>query len=374
MRIGINLLQIIPGEIGGIETYVRGVLKELPLLDADNEYLLLTNAENHEYYKRFEARNIRAVKSVGSSRNRLKRLAAIWFGLPVLAIRHDLRILFSPGNIAPPIAPCINVAAILDASYPECEVAGFYEKSQRAIYTFSAVGADEVVTISKSAARDITRFCRAKPEKIHIIYLGTGVNSERVVTPEEIAEVKKTFGLDRYALTLGALIPRKNYPALARAFSMVADRGLGLLIVGRDGPAKQEIEKAVNECGLSNRVKITGYFDGHLETLYKGAEFYIQPSIYEGFGLPVLEAMTLGVPVITSNASSLTEVGGDAVLYFNPKNILEMADRINKLNGNPGLKRGLSARGSAQAAKFSWTRCAREHVELFNSLGRRGRG
>jgi len=366
MRIGINLVTIIPGEIGGIETYTNQTIKWLSKLDSKNSYTLLTNNENHAFYSAYASERVSIYQVCNSAHLKLSRLANIYFILPFYCQKLKLDILFSPGNIAPLWLPGKSVLALLDAAYPGKVKASLYDKLQRFIYSLSAFGASSIITISNSAAKDIINYCHAKKEKITVTKLGSGVNPDNIISAHEINTIKKKYGLSRYILSLGSLIDRKNYPVLIEAFAKLEDKDIGLIIVGHPGPAKDDIVNTINKHALEKRVIITGYFDGSLEALYKGAELYVQPAYYEGFGLPVLEAMVLGIPVISSNSSSLPEVGGDAILYFNPSNPMQLTQQINRLLNNISLREELVEQGHKQASLFSWQENARIHLEVFN--------
>ncbi len=366
MKIAINLLTIIPGKIGGIETYANKTIEGLQKLDHNNEYILFTNSENNSFYSQYTSKKISTYPLGIATQYRLGMLVSIYFSMPLMCKKLGIDLLFSPGNIAPFICPCKSVVSILDAVYPEGEKAGLYGHLQRFLYSLSASGASDIITISKSAAQDIAKYCHADKDKITITQLGYGVNAEQQVSTSEISSLKQHFGFSNYLLSLGSLIDRKNYLVLIEAFAKIKDKQVGLIIVGHEGPAKEKIEQAIKNHSLENRVIITGYFNGSLEVLYKASTCYIQPSYYEGFGLPILEAMALSVPVISSDASSLPEVGGNAVLYFKPHNATQLTTQINKLLEDKSLQSELVEKGLKQAALFSWENNAQIHMDTFN--------
>lgn len=368
MRIGINLVTIIPGEIGGIETYTNQTIKWLTKVDPENSYVLLTNSENHVFYSAYTSDRVSTYQVCKNARPRLNRLINIYFFLPFYCKKLKLDILFSPGNIAPLWTACKSVVSLLDAAYPGGKRASWYEKIQRFLYSISAFGANSIITISNSAARDIIKYCHADKEKITVTRLGSGANPNQRATKDEINTLKKQFGLSKYILSLGSLIERKNYPVLIEAFAQLADKNIGLIIVGYPGPAKDKIDNTIKKYALQNRVIVTGYFDGSLEVLYKGAELYVQPAYYEGFGIPVLEAMVLGIPVVSSDSSSLPEVGGNAVLYFNPQSPLQLTEQMTRLLSDIKLREQLARKGIKQAKLFSWQQNATIHLEVFNRL------
>jgi glycosyltransferase involved in cell wall biosynthesis len=369
MRIGINLVTIIPGEIGGIETYTNQTIKWLTQVESKNTYVLLTNKQNHQFYSAYISDRVSTYQVCDNAQQRLKRLMNIFFILPFYCQKLKLNLLFSPGNIAPLWTPCKSVVSLLDAAYPGATKGNAYEKIQRLLYTISAFGADSIVTISKNAAQDIINYCYVNKNKITITKLGPGVNNKEIVSPDKINHLKQQFSVSKYILSLGSLIDRKNYPLLIEAFANLDDKDISLIIVGHAGPAKDRIDEAIKVHGLEKRVIIAGYVPGSLEVLYKGAELYVQAAYYEGFGLPVLEAMVLGVPVISSNSSSLPEVGGNAVLYFNAFNRKQLTKQMNYLLDDFKLQKSLIQKGFKQAKLFSWQKNAEIHLNVFNSLG-----
>jgi len=368
MFIGINLVTIIPGEIGGIETYTNQTLKWLTQVDTKNTYILLTNKQNHEFYSTFVSDRITTYQVCNNAQQRLNRLINIFFYLPFYCQKLKLDLLFSPGNIAPLWAPCKSVVTIHDAASSGKKTVSIYDRLQRFLYSLSAFSANSVITVSNSAAKDIVNYCHVKNDKITITKQGPGVNPNHPVTEEDISALKKQYGLSRYILSLGSLIDRKNYPVLIEAFANLKNKDISLIIVGQTGPAKDNIDKAIKKYALQDRVIITGYFAGSLEVLYKGAELYVQAAYYEGFGIPVLEAMILGVPVITSNSSSLPEVGGDAVLYFDAYHPKQLSKQMNLLLNDKELQNLLIQKGLKQAELFSWQKNAEIHLNVFNSL------
>jgi glycosyltransferase involved in cell wall biosynthesis len=367
MKIAINLVTILPGQIGGIETYTNKTIEWLKKIDQQNEYVLFTNTANHQFYSKYISERISTYQVKGRAESRFKRLLSIYFYLPLLCKKKSIDILFSPGNIAPLWLPCKSVLTLHDAVYQN-KKSSLDEKLQRLIYSISAFRANLIITVSNSAAKDIIKYCYVKKEKIIVTKQGGNIDPNKIATPDEIKDLKDKYQTNKYLLSLGSLIHRKNYPVLIEAFSHLEDKDIKLIIVGCSGPATEKIKKTIQIFKLTDRVIITGYFKGSLETLYQGAEIYIQPSSYEGFGIPVLEAMSLGTPVISSNSSSLPEVGGNAVLYFDPVNTSQLTQQINRVLNTPTLKNDLIKKGIEQSKLFSWEKNAQTHKQVFNQL------
>jgi glycosyltransferase involved in cell wall biosynthesis len=186
----------------------------------------------------------------------------------------------------------------------------------------------------------------------------------------EILE-KKYHIIGNYILFVGTLQPRKNIEKLIEAFASVVKKHpkLSLVIVGKHGWLYEDILKAPKKFDIEEKVKFISFVpDDDLAYFYKHAVCYVLASLYEGFGLPVLEAMAYDCPVITSNVSSLPEAGGDAALYVDPKNIEDITEKILMLVENESLRRDLIEKGKKQIKKFSWEKCAKETLEVLTTV------
>jgi glycosyltransferase involved in cell wall biosynthesis len=226
-----------------------------------------------------------------------------------------------------------------------------------------------IVTISESSRRDIVRIFGVPEEKVTVTYLAADsrYRPEPEGTPgEEVARLPRP-----YLLNVGTLEPRKNLDGLLRAFALARHRGIPhkLVVTGARGWGKSRLAALVQELDLGESVIFTGFVEDHdLPHLYAGADFFVYPSLYEGFGLPPLEAMACGVPVITSNVSSLPEVTGDAALLIDPASDGELADAMVRLAGDAGLRDDLRARGLVRAGLFSWQKAAQETLEVYRRV------
>ena len=187
-------------------------------------------------------------------------------------------------------------------------------------------------------------------------------------SPRRVADTD--FDPGGYILYVGMLEPRKNVDRLVEAFGTVADQlsGIDLVIAGRRGWMYEEIFARVEALGLRDRVRFTGYVVSHdLPALYGGARLFAYPSKYEGFGLPVLEAMSCGAPVVTTNVSSMPEVAGDAAILVAPDDVAGLAAALLRVSGDHALRDDLRCRGLARAKTFSWERCARETIAVYEA-------
>jgi glycosyltransferase involved in cell wall biosynthesis len=228
-----------------------------------------------------------------------------------------------------------------------------------------------VITISESGRRDLLRHYAVDPAKVRVIY--GGVSSQfRPAPPDACTELRARCGLPgRFMLTVGTIEPRKNLCRLLEAYRALSDRGLevGLVIAGRRGWRSEEFFATLNRLGLEQRVVLLhGVPDADLPVLYSAAALFVFPSLYEGFGLPPLEAMACGTPVVTSNSSSIPEVVGEAGITVDPLDTGALASAIEGLLANPDLGRQLSGAGTARAARFTWQAAAHATRQVYEAV------
>ena len=236
----------------------------------------------------------------------------------------------------------------------------------------AAKKAERIIAVSSSTKKDIMKLLNISSEKIRVIYLGIGslyhpLEKKEV---EDFRRKEEIFG--SFILYVGTLKKRKNVLNIIRAYKKIKEKGIKekLVIVGNKSGEYQNIYKAVKRSKLEKDVFFSGYVDEALLPFYYNSAFlFIYPSLYEGFGLPILEAMASGTPVITSNVSSLPEVVGDAAILVNPNNIEEMAEMMQKVLTNQKLREKMREKGLKRAKLFSWERCARETLNLYEEIG-----
>lgn len=231
--------------------------------------------------------------------------------------------------------------------------------------------ASAIIAISKRTRDDLIEFYQTPTEKIHVIYEGIDKRF-RPASEAEIARVKAEYSPDRpWLLMVGTLEPRKNHAAAIRALRLLKREGFPhrLLCVGGKGWLFGQVNALVAELGLKNDVVFAGYApDADLAPLYSGADCSLVPSLYEGFGFPVLEAMACNTPVVCSNTSSLPEVAGDAAVLIPPTDYHAIADAVRLVLTQPEYANMLRVRGIGQAAKFRWENCAAETAALYHAV------
>jgi glycosyltransferase involved in cell wall biosynthesis len=227
-----------------------------------------------------------------------------------------------------------------------------------------ARAARAVITVSEFSKSRIVELCRVAPEKVHVVYSGVG-GQFRPYSADEIAVARQRLALpERYALCVGSLEPRKNLSRLLAAWKIAQPRlnGLSLVLAG----AKGHVFRDAGFDQPPQDVHLAGYLtDELLPAVYAGAEMFVYPSVYEGFGLPVLEAMASGVPVITSNVTALPEVAGDSAMLVDPYNVESIAEAIERLAGDEELRIRLVQKGTSRAAAFSWDRTASQTWQVL---------
>ena len=237
--------------------------------------------------------------------------------------------------------------------------------------------ADRVIVPSEAVREDVVRYLQVDRGRIAIIPYGCEERFRPVGDPKSFEAVKRKYGLpDRYVLFLGTLEPRKNVAMLVRAFSLLHADQLGqdlkLVIAGGRGWGYEGLFETVEALGLYDHVIFTGFVeDDDLPDLYRGAHLFVYPSLYEGFGLPILEAMASGVPVIASHTSSMPEVAGDAALLVDPHDPEALASAMASVLGDEELREAFRQKGVARVKCFSWEAVARKTLEVYQALGGR---
>jgi glycosyltransferase involved in cell wall biosynthesis len=246
----------------------------------------------------------------------------------------------------------------------------------RAMIPILARRASLIVTISESARQDILHYLRVPEERVRVIYGGIGQQFQTQTLPDQAdtAQVRGRYGLERpYILTVGTLEPRKNHARLIEAFSWLVQQERlphHLVIAGTHGWKEHQLHERVKRSKVADRIHFLGYVPAaDLPGLYRGADVFAFPSLYEGFGLPLLEAFGCGVPSLISSNPALTEVAGEgAAVVVEPHSVQDIAGGLQRLLADADLAASLRARGLARAREFSWDRCAAETFQLYQQV------
>jgi glycosyltransferase involved in cell wall biosynthesis len=370
MRIAIDVRKI---NDFGIGTYLRNLIRHLPRLDSKNEYHLLCYRQDGELLRSLAPSYHHY--SVSAPNYSLSEHWAISLALR----RIDADLFHAPHYVLPALVPCPSVVTVHDVIhllFPQYLPSRFAGRYARAMIGSAVSRARLVMTVSQASKRDLLGFFDVDESKILVIPNGIDPAMTRELTQAEIERVRKRFQLNgRNALFVGNIKPHKNVERLITAFALLrqdpALADVTLIVVGDDISKYPALRRKVEEHGLRSHVRFFGFVpEMTLVALYRLADIFVFPSLYEGFGFPPLEAMANGTPVITSKISSLPEVVGDAALTVDPYSTEEIALAMKTLFGDAELRARLSARGRERAAFFSWEKAvAQIHSAYMRVLG-----
>jgi len=365
-RIGIDF-HVAGGIYQGVRTYLANLIPEILKQDLASRYFVYTNLDTvSEWQQRHP--NL-AARSLPTDSGRLNLLA----GFPWLAYRDHLS-LFHSQYVLPVHLPCRSVLTIHDIlfeSHPEF-FPPFHRWLLKRFIPFSARRATMVISVSEFTKKELVKYYRVPEEKIAVIYEGASAAYAPVENKDLIAATLRRYKIHKkYILFVGRIEPRKNLTGILEGFDFVKKRGhtdVCLVIVGQQDKIFQEstLSEAVRRMGLSSDVLFTGgVSEKDLAILYNGALVLAYPAFAEGFGLPVLEAMACGTPVITSNTTSLPEVVGDAAVLINPQDHGEIARSLEQVLADEALRRALSAKGLKRSETFTWEKAAQQTVQVY---------
>ncbi len=281
---------------------------------------------------------------------------------------QDADILHTPILIVPPQQQAPLVVTVFDLTFvlfPQHHLRTtrvlFSSGLRRAVRT-----ADVFLAISENTKRDLVRLTGVDPQRVRV----TPLAADPLFRPVRDGGTLARLGIDRpYVLYVGTLEPRKNVPALLRAFAALEDRETLLVLAGAKGWMYEQIFSLVTQLGLESQVKMLGYVENDdLPVLYTEAQVFVYPSLFEGFGLPVLEAMQCGAPVITTNVSSIPEVAGEAAILVSPDDTAGLTAALRRVLSEPGLREEMRGQSLARAALFSWRKTAELTAEAYQSV------
>lgn len=269
-----------------------------------------------------------------------------------------------PSRLSKNIYQVLSIHDLTHIFYPQT-MANYNRLIHRIFFTSSMRNANHIITMSEHTKKSIVEHFNIVPTKISVIYEGVD-EKFKPLDKMEAKKILQRYSIERpYLLSVGTLEPKKNYTRLLKAYNAVKT-DLDLIIVGKKGWKADDIFKTIASLGIKERVKILGYVQNDdLPYLYNGAEVFVFPSLYEGFGLPLLEAMACGTPVICSNTSSLAEISGDAAIKFNPESVDEIVNQLQRVIDDNDLKRRLTKLGLARAKEFSWDKTAKQTLAIL---------
>ena len=356
----------------GIGTYIRNILIELSRLDRDTEYVVLCRPDDVESGDVL-GRNFRMVPETAPTYSIAEQIK-----IPLALAREGVRLVHEPHYVLPPAIRCRSVVTIHDCihlmfpQYLPSRLAHVYAKGSMWSATRKA---DRILTVSEASKRDILRLFNVRPEKVVVVY---NAIDERFLAPanaERMDLVRQRYQLDDpFVLYVGNIKPHKNIERLIDAFGRARHQGpdnLKLVIIGDEISKYPALRQSVHKHKLDKHVRFLGFQPQEtLAAFYRLARAFVFPSLYEGFGLPALEAMACGAPVVTSNVSSLPEVAGGAALLVDPYDSEAIANGIVRAVTDDAMRADLIARGYERARSFSWTQSVRKIHDIYMEVAR----
>jgi glycosyltransferase involved in cell wall biosynthesis len=355
----------------GIGTYVRNLLRHLSRLDAETDYVLLCRPEDSGIAEEL-GKNFRTIAEPARPYSVSEQLR-----IPLDLRREKIDLFHAPHYVLPPLTRCKSVVTIHDCihlrfpQYLPNRLAYAYARSSMWVATHRS---NRVLTVSEASKRDILRYFRIPEAKINVIYNAIDERYGESPSPDEVERVQDRYQLNApYVLYAGNIKPHKNLERLIEAFhTLRQDPDLAhvkLLIIGDEISKYATLRRAVHKYKLHKHVRFFGFVsDKTLAVLYRLARVFVFPSLYEGFGLPPLEAMASGTPVITSNVSSLPEVVGDAALLIDPHDPGAIAEAMRRVLMDSDLREELRQKGLTRVRQFSWERSIRRVREIYGEV------
>ncbi len=367
MLIGIDASRAAYPQRTGTENYSLFLIRALLKLDQDNQYRL--------YFSQPPAPDL--IRPKANTAIRTIPFPRLWthFRLSWEMASRPPDVLFVPAHVLPLVHPRHSVVTVHDLGYlhyPQSHTrwSRWYLQWSTA---YNARAAAHLIADSEATRRDLIEYCQTPLNKVSVVYPGYDPSFGPEPDRERLEAVRERYHIPGpYIIYVGTLHPRKNLQTLLDAFAVVTEQNpdVHLVIAGKKGWLYEPLLARVQQLGLGKWVHFPGYVPQQdLPALVSGARLFVLPSLYEGFGLPVLEAMACGTPVICSNVSSLPEVAGDAAILVNPHDTTELVTALQRLLRDGVLRRNLVQKGLSQVRRFSWETCARETLDILQTAG-----
>jgi glycosyltransferase involved in cell wall biosynthesis len=380
MRIGVNA-QFFQHPATGSGQYLSHLLDAFSEIDQHNDYVLLGSQPIAQVPVTTYPYRVYPVPALAARNENIEKVVWEQFTGPAAARKERVDLLHIP-YFAPPLLPrtptVVTIHDVIPLRLPAYQTSA-QVKAYMKLSALAARRANMVITISQHAKQDIIETLKIPPERIQVIYQAAGDEYQPMKDPERLAQMRARYGLkedERYVFYLGGLDLRKNVPQLVRAFARLYARlgepNLKLFISGnpdsKKGPLFPDPRPVAEELGIAQHVIYRFVEDEDKPAVYSAASVFAFPSLYEGFGLDPLEAMSCGTPVVCSNRTSLPEVVGDAALSIDPEDTEAFADALYNVLSKPELSNELSARSLQQAKKFSWRKTARATLNVYEDF------
>ncbi len=366
MRVGVNGLFLIPGEVGGSEIYLAETLQALLRLRPEAELVFFTNQECDGFARALLGRHagVRFEKLAVRAANRYARILAEQTLLPLRVRRAGVEVLWSPGYTMPAFAPCAQVVSLLDMQYrshPD-DLKPLARWTTHALVRMAVWRADRILAISEFSRDEIVREAGARPERIQVTPLGVDPVFGQDAGAGRRQEVRQRYlGAEvPFILSVAHAYPHKNLALLVKAFTRAAGRiPHHLLLVGKPRLGEPLLQEALGQAPAGRVHRVAGVARGDLVALFQAASVFAFPSLYEGFGLPLLEAMQAGTPALATGMGSTREVGGDTVRYIGGDDLPAWADALAEWASLAEPERlAVASRARKRAAGFTWERTA----------------
>ena len=361
MHVGLNLVYLVPGETGGMEVYARELIPAL-VAEGDGDVRFTAFVCREAAAAEGPWHDIPSVTVPVRSANRADWVRGEQALLPRLAAAWGVDLVHSLASTAPGWGRFRRVTTIHDLHYrtvPEAHF-GLRAAGMRLLVPLAARRSHRIIAVSRATRDDVVEYLRVSPDRVDVVHQGLGRGSR--AAPREI-----DTGGRPLLLTAAAKRPHKNLLALLEALALLPPEGRPLLVLpGYPTPHEEELKARAEHLGVCGDVRFLGWVDdAEMEGLYAAAEAFVFPSLAEGFGLPVLEAMARGVAVACSNRPPLTEVAGDAALLFDPTSPRAIADAVGRMLRDEDLRQRLRAAGPVRAARFTWSETARRTIRAY---------
>ncbi len=394
MNIGVDIRVLIDKEYSGVSWYTLDLLTAILTADRENQYFLYYNSfkDLSERLPKFSQPKIKIFSTKFPNKifnyflqkifswPKLDKIFPSWEGFGE-GFANKIDVFWSPHiNFSSFSKDCKKILTVHDISfllYPE-----FFSWRKNLWHRLIGLekmmeNSDIIIAISKNTKSDIIKKFNISPEKIKVVYPGVGAQFKKIL-PNDLQKMREKYDLpEKFIFNIGSFEPRKNIAGLIRAFDAAAKeiKDYYLVLAGGKGWKNKEIFSAVEKARNKNRIRILGYIDNaDKSALYNLATIFAYPSFYEGFGLPILEAMACGCPVITGDSSSLPEAAGSAAVLVDVNNERAMEKAIIVLANDEKIRQELSRQGLEQAKKFSWEKSADEYIKIFSSCHSRESG
>jgi glycosyltransferase involved in cell wall biosynthesis len=367
MKVALNLLYLLPGVVGGTETYAKSLIKAFAKQGRDDEYTVFVNRESTNL-DITPAENFERVVCPINAENRASRYAWEQIALPLQLARRKFNVVHSLGYVVPLAARGRHVVTVHDVNYLGHK--GWRTGIGRNAFRFFAEStvkkADRVIAVSEFSRSEIIRHMGVPAGKVSVVH-SAGRDPKRV---NGAAESDLVRSLTRpYVMAFSALSAHKNIGRLIEAFGKIAGSVPHDLVLVGHMPVKSAHRAELEAAGGHERIHFTGYVsDADVSALMQNASLFAFPSLYEGFGLPLLDAQNAGVPVVCSSAGALPEVAGDGAVLFDPLSVDAMATALQRALLDGDLRDRLVQRGYENAQKFSWDATARATLSIYDAV------